>query len=153
MKKLYSDSAEETEKIGQKFAKNLKAGNCIAFEGDLGAGKTAFVRGLALGLNLKDDVCSPTYAIVNEYLGDINLYHFDMYRINSLEDLYSIGFFDYLDSNAILAIEWSENIKQVLPKNCIYITINKLSENKREILINGGNDVENISIWNFGKTF
>lgn len=145
MKKFISNSVDETEKIGKIISSKLKSGDCIAFNGDLGAGKTAFVRGLAAGLNIKDDVCSPTYVIVNEYLGDINLYHFDMYRINSLDDLYSIDFFDYLDSNGILAIEWSENIKNFLPENHINIDINKLSENQREICISGGDFIENIS--------
>ena len=114
MVKLISHSADETEQIGEKIAKKLHGSEVIALFGGLGMGKTAFTRGLA----------SPTFALVNEYSGKYNIYHFDMYRVNSWDDLYSTGFFDYID-NGILVIEWSENIEGALPENAIRITIEK----------------------------
>ena len=123
MKKYVSHNVEETQKIAEDFAKTLKSGDVLAFTGGLGAGKTAFVRGLAKGLNVKGEVCSPTFSIVHEYIGKINLVHFDMYRVSSVDDLYTTGFFDYLDQNVIMAVEWSENISAVLPENTVYINI------------------------------
>ena len=114
--KYISYSTAETEKIAAEFAQYVKNGDCIAFVGGMGMGKTAFVRGLAKGLGLKGEVCSPTFSLVNEYRSpNTTLYHFDMYRITSLDDLYSTGFFDYLDTDAVLAVEWSENITDALP--------------------------------------
>ena len=110
----------------------------IAYKGGLGAGKTTFTRGLAIGLGLGDNVTSPTFALVNEYCGDINLYHFDMYRITNEDDLESSGFYDYDFENNVAAVEWSENIADFLPKNTIYITINALNETEREIIIEDG---------------
>ena len=136
--KYISCSTAETEKIAAEFAKYIKNGDCIAFVGGMGMGKTAFVRGLSKGLELKGEVCSPTFSLVNEYRSPkMTLYHFDMYRITSLDDLYSTGFFDYLDTDAVLAVEWSENITDALPDNTIYITINRIDENTREIVITG----------------
>lgn len=136
MNKFISKSTTDTENFAEKFAKQLNPHDVIAFVGGMGAGKTAFVRGLAKGLNVYGEVSSPTFALVHEYSGEIPLYHFDMYRINDLEDLYSIGFFDYLDLDAVLAIEWSENITDALPENTIFIEIKKISDDEREILIN-----------------
>lgn len=119
---LVTHSAEETELLAQKIASGLKGKEIIAFFGGLGMGKTAFVRGLARGLRCTETVTSPTFALVNQYNGKYPLYHFDMYRIDSWDDLYSIGFFDYLD-NGVLAIEWSENIEGALPENTIRISI------------------------------
>lgn len=135
MNKFISKSTTQTEKFAFDFAKTLKPHDVIAFIGGMGAGKTAFVRGLAKGINVTDEVSSPTFALVHEYHGDIPLYHFDMYRISDLDDLYSIGFFDYLDLDAILAIEWSENITDFLPQNTIFIKINKLNDDEREFII------------------
>lgn len=137
MIKFISKSTTDTENFAEEFARQLKPHDVIAFIGGMGAGKTAFVRGLAKGLNVYGEVSSPTFALVHEYSGEIPLYHFDMYRINDLEDLYSIGFFDYLDLDAILAIEWSENITDALPENTIFIEIKKINDDEREILING----------------
>ena len=117
-------SVEETENLASKLAKKLKGTEVIAFFGGLGMGKTAFTRGLARALGVDDGVSSPTFALVNEYSGKYNIYHFDMYRVNSWDDLYSTGFFDYID-NGILVIEWSENIEGALPENAIRITIEK----------------------------
>lgn len=124
MVKLISHSADETEQIGEKIAKKLHGTEVIALFGGLGMGKTAFTRGLTRALGVDDGVSSPTFALVNEYSGKYNIYHFDMYRVNSWDDLYSTGFFDYID-NGILVIEWSENIEGALPENAIRITIEK----------------------------
>ena len=120
MKQIITKSTHETELLGQKIAKNLSGNEVIALYGPMGMGKTAFVRGLASGLNINEGVCSPTFAIVHEYSGDKTLYHFDMYRVTSWDDLYSTGFFDYID-NGILVIEWSENIEAAIPDNAIRI--------------------------------
>ena len=124
MIKYYSDSPEATEQLGQRIAKTLKGNEVIAMFGGLGMGKTAITRGIAAGLGAQDCVSSPTFALVNEYEGRCKIYHFDMYRVNSWDDLYSTGFFDYID-NGILVIEWSENIEGALPENAIRITIEK----------------------------
>lgn len=137
MRKI-THSPEETIEFAKEIGSKLKGGDVIAYIGGLGAGKTTFTRGLAIGMGLEDDVTSPTFAIVNEYRGKINLYHFDMYRIMNTESLETTGFFDYLSDDNVLAIEWSENIKDALDENTIYITINKIDDNTREIIIDGG---------------
>nr|WP_296169255.1 tRNA (adenosine(37)-N6)-threonylcarbamoyltransferase complex ATPase subunit type 1 TsaE [uncultured Ruminococcus sp.] len=137
MVKLISHSADETEQIGEQIAKQLHGTEVIALFGGLGMGKTAFTRGLTRALGVDDGVSSPTFALVNEYSGKYNIYHFDMYRVNSWDDLYSTGFFDYID-NGILVIEWSENIEGALPENSIRITITKgESDNERIFEIEG----------------
>ena len=135
---VYSKSFLETEALGKKFASKLKEGNeVIAFYGDLGAGKTTFTRGIADFFNLKHEVSSPTFSLVNEYeTPQIKIYHFDMYRINSLEDLESTGFFDYL-GKGIFIIEWSENIDRYLPEETIKIKIENKDQNSRIIYIKG----------------
>ena len=136
MEKYISNSREETEKIGALFADSLKGGEVVAFIGGLGMGKTCFTRGLAKGLGFDGDVTSPTFALINEYLGGrLNLYHFDMYRIESWEDLYSSGFFEYIEENGIVAVEWSENIENALPENTVFVEIKALEDEKREITI------------------
>lgn len=141
MKKFITKSTEETEELAQSLAKYFKSGDVIAYKGPMGMGKTAFTRGLCRGLNIDDsEVSSPTFALVHQYEGeDLILYHFDMYRVDGVEDLYSTGFFDYLDYGGILAIEWSENIESALPANTTYITISAIedNENSREITIEG----------------
>lgn len=146
MKNIFlSNSAIETENLAKKFASKLKGTEVIAFYGDLGAGKTAFTRGVADFFGLKDEVSSPTFALVNEYSSEkTKIYHFDMYRINTFEDLESTGFFDYLGRGIIL-VEWSENIKEYLPENLIEIKISKIGENSREIEIIGGDFNESFS--------
>ena len=135
--KFYSNSAAETEKIGERLASKLKGNEVVAFYGDLGAGKTTFTRGIANYFGLKDQVSSPTFALVHEYgENKSKIYHFDMYRIESVEDLESTGFFDYLDRGIIL-IEWSENIEKYIPSNTIIINIEKDGENSRIINIEG----------------
>ncbi len=136
-----SNSCLETEQLGEKLANKLNGNEIIALYGDLGAGKTALTRGICKGLDVKNSVSSPTYAIVNEYSGKFTVYHFDMYRVKSIDDLYSTGYFDYID-NGILIIEWSENIDSILPENVIKINISYgKKENERIIQIEG---IENI---------
>jgi tRNA threonylcarbamoyladenosine biosynthesis protein TsaE len=132
MVKLISKSTDETETIGAKIAEKLNGTEVIALFGGLGMGKTAFTRGLSSALGVTDGVSSPTFALVNEYIGKFNIYHFDMYRVTSWDDLYSTGFFDYIDTG-ILVIEWSENIEGALPENAIRITINKGSSDDERI--------------------
>ena len=126
MKTFTTHSAQETVTLGEIFAKDCRPGDVIAFFGGLGMGKTAFMRGLVKGLGIRADVTSPTFSLVNEYRDEqFTVYHFDMYRISSWEDLYSTGFFDYLETDAILACEWSENIENALPEGAVYIRISK----------------------------
>ena len=132
MKKIISNSAQDTENIGAKVASSLKGNEVIALFGGLGMGKTAFTRGLSLALGVTDGVSSPTFALVNEYSGRYNIYHFDMYRVSSWDDLYSTGFFDYIDTG-VLVIEWSENIEGALPDNAIRISISKGSSDDERI--------------------
>lgn len=137
--RFITHSLEETIKTAEKIGSVLKAGDMIAYKGGLGAGKTTFTRGIANGLGLGDCVSSPTFALVNEYRGkNITLYHFDMYRIQTEDGLETTGFFDYPFEDNIAVIEWSENIAEFLPENIIYITINTIGENDREIIIEGG---------------
>ncbi len=135
VKEYISNSSKETEQIAYEFAKTLRSGDVVAFVGGLGAGKTAFVRGVGAALSVRDEISSPTFAIVHVYRGETTLVHFDMYRIDSVEDLYSCGYFDYLEDDVITVIEWSENIWNVLPDNCIYIKIEVLNDNERKIII------------------
>lgn len=138
--RVVTNSPEETIEFAKSVGKKLKGGDVIAYIGGLGAGKTTFTRGLSIGLGIGDTVASPTFALVNEYRSDssdVTLYHFDMYRITSSLDLETTGFYDYMDDNNIMAVEWSENIRDSLPENTVFIKITRLSDNKREIEING----------------
>lgn len=142
MTKFTSKNICETERIGEEIGKKLKGTEVIALYGGLGMGKTALTRGIAKGAGCGECVSSPTFAIVNEYRGRFKIYHFDMYRIDGWDDLYSIGFFDYLE-NGVLIIEWSENIEAVLPENCIRIKIQEGStENSRIFTIEGEDFLE-----------
>ena len=124
MMQITTHSADETQALGQKLASRLASGDVIAYFGDLGAGKTAFTRGLAQGLGITDPVTSPTYTIVNEYLsGRIPLFHFDMYRLSSSDELFDIGWEDYLDRGGVCAVEWSENVREALPPDAVTVTI------------------------------
>ena len=137
--KIITHSPQETIEAAKKLGSLLKAGDMIAYKGGLGAGKTTFTRGIAIGMGLGDSVTSPTFALVNEYRGDkITLYHFDMYRIDSEDDLESTGFYDYPFEENVAAVEWSENIAEFLTKDTIYVTIDSLGENDREITIEDG---------------
>ncbi len=141
-----TNSPRETEAVGEALAKILQPGAVIAYRGDLGAGKTAFTRGLARGLGYGEPVTSPTYTIVNEYLGGrLPLFHFDMYRLRSSQDLWDIGWEDYLDRGGVCAVEWSENVADAL-ENPILITIEKLGEDARRITIEGGEALADLSL-------
>lgn len=135
---IFTNSENETERVGADLADKLKAGDVIALYGDLGAGKTAFVRGLARGMGLKDMVSSPTFTIVNEYLGETPLFHFDMYRLSGSDELFEIGWEDYLERGGVCAVEWSENVKDAFPPEVIKVDIHKESENVRKISIDFG---------------
>ena len=144
MMQITTHSADETQALGQKLASRLASGDVIAYFGDLGAGKTAFTRGLAQGLGITDPVTSPTYTIVNEYLsGRIPLFHFDMYRLGSSDELFDIGWEDYLARGGVCAVEWSENVEDAL-RDAIHITIEKdpLEPDTRRITIEGGSRFE-----------
>ncbi len=133
-----TNSPEGTEAVGFALGKKVPAGTVIAYRGDLGAGKTAFTRGLAKGLGCKDIVTSPTYTIVNEYLsGRLPLFHFDMYRLASSDDLWDIGWEDYLLRGGVCAVEWSERVLDAL-ENPIWVTIEKIDQDTRKITLEGG---------------
>ena len=137
---VITKSPEQTELLGKKLAELLRPGDVIAYYGDLGAGKTAFTRGLAAGLGIREAVTSPTYTIVNEYLsGRMPLFHFDMYRLSSSDELFDIGWEDYLARGGVCAVEWSENVKDALT-DAISITIEKDPNQPdwRRITIEGG---------------
>lgn len=134
MNKVYkSHSYEDTLRIGEEISRDLKGTEVIALFGGLGMGKTALTTGIAKGLGADNCVSSPTFALVNEYNGKYKIFHFDMYRISTWDDLYSIGFFDYLN-NGILVIEWSENIENALPQKYIKITLEKGNGEDERIL-------------------
>lgn len=137
MRSIVTNSAAETERFAEDLAKQLKPNDVIAFFGGLGMGKTTFVRGLARALGCADEVSSPTFSLVHEYRSTPKLYHFDMYRVTSFDDLYSTGFFDYLESGAVLAIEWSENIEGALPEGTIQVRFERLGETQRRITVEG----------------
>lgn len=130
---IISNSELETAAAGRELAKHLNAGSCVALSGDLGAGKTAFVRGLAEGLGLRARVTSPTFTIVNEYLGGIPLFHFDMYRLKGEDELFEIGWDDYLERGGIIAAEWSENAPNAFPEDTVRVHISKTGESSRQI--------------------
>ncbi len=139
MREFLSYSPLDTAKIAEEFEKALRGGEIIAFKGGMGVGKTLFTAGLAKALGYSGVVNSPTFAIVNEYRGGrLPLFHFDMFRIESWEDLDSCGFFDYMRENGVIAAEWSENIENALPENTIYITIEKTGDESRKIIVEGG---------------
>ena len=133
-----TNSPAQTEAVGEALGRVLLPGTVLAYRGDLGAGKTAFTRGLARGLGAAEPVTSPTYTIVNEYLsGRIPLFHFDMYRLKNSDDLFDIGWDDYLERGGVCAVEWSENVDDAM-ENAIVITIEKTGVDSRRITIEGG---------------
>ena len=139
-------SPAETEAVGAALGKILQPGVILAYRGDLGAGKTAFTRGLAQGLDCREIVTSPTYTIVNEYLtGRLPLFHFDMYRLASSDDLWDIGWEDYLERGGVCAVEWSENVEDAM-EDAIYVTIEKLSDEMRRITLEGGEELADLSL-------
>ena len=141
-----TNSPAETEALGAALGRVLAPGTVIAYRGDLGAGKTAFTRGLARGLGYAEPVTSPTYTIVNEYLGGrLPLFHFDMYRLRSSDDLWDIGWEDYLDRGGVCAVEWSENVEDAM-EDALTVTIEKLGEDSRRITIEGGELLADLSL-------
>ena len=140
-----SKSEQETERIGSEFAASLPGGTVVAMYGDLGAGKTAFVRGMARGMGLDCRVSSPTFTIVNEYLGERELIHFDMYRLSSADELFDIGWEDYISRGAVCVVEWSENVAEAM-EEAITVTIEKLGEDTRRITLEGEIDLADLSL-------
>ena len=128
-----SNSPLETIEIAKNYAKTLTAGSVVLLDGEMGAGKTAFTKGLALGLGIKSEVTSPTYAYLNDYEG--KLYHYDCYRLTSGEDAEALGLTDYFYLDGICVLEWAQNIKSVLPKNVKTVTIEKINETTRKIIL------------------
>lgn len=135
MRTVITHSPAETEALGASLAKRLTGGTVVALFGGLGMGKTAFVRGMASAIAPAAQVSSPTFALVNEYGGQPPLVHFDMYRINGWEDLETTGFFEYVDSGAVVAVEWSENIEGALPEKTVRVQFTRLDEESRRIEI------------------
>lgn len=137
---------EQTEALGERLAARLRPGDVVAYYGGLGAGKTAFTRGLARGLGVTEPVTSPTYTIVNEYLsGRMPLFHFDMYRLSSSEELFDIGWEDYLQRGGVCAVEWSENVADAL-EGAVEVRLERTGEESRRITITGGMELENTGI-------
>ncbi|MBR0412235.1 MAG: tRNA (adenosine(37)-N6)-threonylcarbamoyltransferase complex ATPase subunit type 1 TsaE [Eubacterium sp.] len=136
MTEFVTHSADETEQKAAELARQLEKGTVIGFLGELGAGKTAFTRGFVKGLGIDADVSSPTFAVCNDYIGENDrVLHYDMYRIDSWDDLYSVGFFDSLDSGAYILCEWSENIFGALPDDALIIKIEKLDDTTRRFTL------------------
>ena len=143
---IITNSPAETEAVGAALGRVLKPGTVIAYRGGLGAGKTAFTRGLARGLGYTDSVTSPTYTIVNEYLGGrLPLFHFDMYRLASSDDLWDIGWEDYLERGGVCAVEWSENVTDAM-EGAITVTISRLDDETRKITVEGGEALADFSL-------
>lgn len=141
-----TNSPAETEALGARLAAVLAPGCVVAYRGDLGAGKTAFTRGLARGLGIREPVTSPTYTIVNEYLsGRLPLFHFDMYRLSGADDLFDIGWEDYLERGGVCAVEWSERVAEAM-EGAIWVTIEKTGEESRRITIEGGQNLASVGI-------
>lgn len=137
MQTFITKSEQETEALGARLAHALHGGSVVAMFGDLGSGKTALVRGMARGMGLNARVTSPTFTIVNEYLGEVDLIHFDMYRLHSSDELFDIGWEDYLSRGAVCAVEWSENVEDAFFGDEVKVSFKKLSPNEREITIEG----------------
>ncbi len=146
IKEFDTCSPEQTEALGAALGAVIPAGTVLAYRGNLGAGKTAFTRGLARGLGYREPVTSPTYTIVNEYIGGrIPLFHFDMYRLGSSEDLWDIGWEDYLDRGGVCAVEWSENVVDAL-EGALTVTIEKLGDTRRRITLEGGDFLADLGL-------
>ena len=132
MNSFLSKSREQTQEFAAQYAKTLKAGDVVLLDGDMGAGKTVFAKGIALGLGIEEEVTSPTYAYMNDYDG--RLFHYDCYRIETPEQAERLGLADYFDMGGICLIEWAQNIAPLLPKNVKRVQIKKINENERDIL-------------------
>ncbi len=137
MRKVSSRSEADTVRAGRELAASLRPGDVVALYGELGAGKTAFIRGVARGLGIDERVSSPTFTIVNEYPGAVPLFHFDMYRLASSDELFEIGWEDYLTRGGVCCVEWSENVSDAIPPEAVRVEISKTGAESREILISG----------------
>ncbi|HYE84271.1 MAG TPA: tRNA (adenosine(37)-N6)-threonylcarbamoyltransferase complex ATPase subunit type 1 TsaE [Clostridia bacterium] len=136
MLKFNTECAEETSKIGEQLGRLLSKGSIVCLSGDLGAGKTAFTKGIAIGLGVTDYVTSPTYTIINEYEGRLPLYHFDVYRLNDVEEMHELGYEEYFFGDGVVVLEWADIVKEVIPGERLWITIlNTKGDNSREIII------------------
>lgn len=133
--KIKTSSPEETKKFGEKLAKKLKPGEVVAFFGPLGSGKTCLIQGICQGLNVANPVTSPCFVIINEYPGKIKVYHFDLYRLERIEELYELGYEEYFYGDGVCLVEWAEKAKSLLPEKRIEIQLKILSEKEREIVI------------------
>ena len=133
--KIITNSAKETQKFAKGFAKKLKAGDILCLTGSLGSGNTTFIQGLAKGLGVKGKVISPTFVLMSIYKGRIPLYHFDLYRLNSTDDVRALGYEEFFYGDGAAVIEWAERLKELLPAECVRIKIEILGKNKRELLI------------------
>ncbi len=140
MRSVLTDSDEETLLAGEEFSKTLKEGDVVALNGDLGAGKTVFVKGIAKGLHISDIITSPTFTILREYKGSLPLYHFDVYRISDPDEMFEIGFSEYLDGSGVSVIEWAEKVEELLPERSVEVLIKKTGNNRREIIIHDDNE-------------
>lgn len=146
MLKLYTECVEETSKIGEQLGRLVSIGNIICLSGDLGAGKTAFTKGIAKGLGVEDYVTSPTYTIINEYEGRLPLYHFDVYRLNDVEEMHELGYEEYFFGDGVVVLEWADIVKDIIPKERLWITIlNTKGDDSREIIMEPtGENYDNI---------
>ena len=136
MLRFITESAEETSIIGEQLGRLLSKGNIICLSGDLGAGKTAFTKGIAKGLGVEDYVTSPTYTIINEYQGRLPLYHFDVYRLNDVEEMYELGYEEYFFGDGIVVLEWADIVRDIIPGDRLWITIlNTKGDDSREIIM------------------
>ncbi len=135
---IETQSEAETVRVGEELGKRLRPGDVVAFYGDLGAGKTAFIRGVARGLGVTARVSSPTFTVVNEYPGPVPLFHFDMYRLGSSDELFEIGWEDYLVRDGVCCVEWTENVEDAMPEDAIRVRIDKTGDLSRRITVTGG---------------
>ena len=143
MESYTSFSVAETIGIAERFAERLKPGDCVLYTGEMGAGKTHFTKGIARHFGVHDEVTSPTFALVNEYRGRLDIFHFDLFRIESFDDLYAIGFFDYLERDGVICIEWSENIEKLADNfgHVFFVDIKKTDEMQRIITVTEKNNI------------
>ena len=139
--RIITKSEEETLRIGSVIGERLKPGDIINLNGELGAGKTHITKGIARGLGVDDYITSPTFIIVNQYEGRIPLYHFDVYRINDIDEMYEIGFDEYLYGNGVCIVEWGNIVDELLPGSAIRIDINKIDDTTREIVVDDRNSL------------
>ncbi|KXZ39081.1 tRNA threonylcarbamoyladenosine biosynthesis protein TsaE [Alkalithermobacter thermoalcaliphilus JW-YL-7 = DSM 7308] len=144
MEKLFLENENKTKEIGYKLGKLLKKGSVLCLKGDLGAGKTTLTQSIAKGLGIDEHITSPTFTIVNEYDGQIPLYHFDVYRIGSSDEMYDIGFDEYINKEGVCIIEWANIIEDIIPKECLWIEINYVKEGREIIFLPKGKEYEKI---------